>query len=90
MIYPKRLSWSHGTLLEDIQTMASKVVEFRGAKSKRIKVKQGVPQGGLLSPILFNFYLQCTYVDDFLTENDLDTICNAINKHRSSATLFKN
>ena len=32
-------------------------VEFRDTKSKRRKVKQGVPQGGVLSLVLFNIYL---------------------------------
>ena len=32
-------------------------MEFRGQKSKYRRVKQGVPQGGALSPALFNYYL---------------------------------
>ena len=32
-------------------------VEYRGAKSGFRKVKQGVPQGGVLSPTLFNLYM---------------------------------
>ena len=32
-------------------------VEFRGIKSKFRKMRQGVPQGGVLSPTLFNLYM---------------------------------
>ena len=32
-------------------------VEFRGSKSKLRKMRQGVPQGGVLSPLLFNIYM---------------------------------
>ena len=31
--------------------------ELRDTKSKRRNVKQGVPRGGVLSPVLFNFYM---------------------------------
>ena len=32
-------------------------VEFNGSKSRFRKIKQGVPQGGVLSPTLFNLYM---------------------------------
>ena len=50
-------------------------VEYKNKKSKLRKVKQGVPQGGVLSPMLFNMYMSkmplpegdvhlVTYADD--------------------------
>lgn len=70
-------------------------VEFRGAKSKLRKVKQGVPQGGVLSPILFNFYVRnipeppegitlVSYADDctvLISGNDLVSMCNDVNRY---------
>ena len=84
----------HDVLLEDVHlsplpAMAKKwlaaylrgrsaYVEFRGVRSGRRKVTQGVPQGGVLSPALFNLYMSAlpppppdiqvvSYADDITT-----------------------
>ena len=70
-------------------------VEFRGSRSKYRKVKQGVPQGGVLSPTLFNLYMSklplpppeigiVTYADDATTMcsgPDIKVLCKRQNKY---------
>ena len=70
-------------------------VEFRNVRSKYRKVKQGVPQGGVLSPILFNLYMcqfplppgkmkAITYADDTNILNsgrDIQKLCEETNKY---------
>ena len=74
-------------------------VIFRGKKSSFRKLKQGVPQGGVISPILFNFYMskmpipdECsviTYADDttiIASDTKLGPICRKINKYLEKLT----
>ncbi|KAL1447470.1 hypothetical protein WDU94_012425 [Cyamophila willieti] len=70
-------------------------VEFKGEKSTFRKVKQGVPQGGIISPILFNFYISklpeppediklITYADDctiLCSDNKIQNICDQLNPY---------
>ncbi|XP_037811763.1 uncharacterized protein LOC119603706 [Lucilia sericata] len=100
---------SHATLFEDIlqSTMPNNTkrwivnylsgrqsfVEFRDRRSKPRRVKQGVPQGGVLSPLLFNFYLSklpappqgvevISYADDctiMTTGHNIDELCVLVN-----------
>ena len=69
--------------------------EFRGCRSKFRIVTQGVPQGGVLSPLLFNLYMSkmpnppgkvkvFTYADDTTVLNSgptIPTICAEINPY---------
>ena len=68
-------------------------VIFRGSKSPLRKMKQGVPQGGVLSPILFNLYMSkmplppgnirlVSYADDSNVLNsgiEIPEVCEEIN-----------
>ena len=79
-------------------------VEFRGGRSDHRKLKQGVPQGGVLSPLLFNLYMKdmplppegielTSYADDataLKSGTDLQAICNDLNAYLDTLnTWFK-
>ena len=79
-------------------------VEFRNSTSKYRKMKQGVPQGGVLSPILFNIYMSSmpappgnirveTYADDSNILNSgvhVKPIVEEINSYLSTLKLWFN
>ena len=72
-------------------------VEFRGQTSKVRKVRQGVPQGGVLSPALFNSYMSSiptppnnitlvSYADDITIPSSSikpEQACTSINSYLS-------
>ena len=76
--------------------------EFRGCKSKSRVVKQGVPQGGVLSPLLFNLYLSkmpepppgirlISYADDcqaLSSHNNIKTICDRLNPYLNTVSAW--
>lgn len=77
-------------------------VEFRGKKSKPRRIKQGVPQGGVISPLLFNFYISklpappegvelISYADDctiLATGHNVDSLCGLVNGYLREITDF--
>ncbi len=109
---------NHTTLLDDIEqstlppglkrwtmnylSCRHSAVLFRGQNSKLRRIKQGVPEGGVLFPLLFNFYISklpqppegisvTSYADDctILTSgNGIDGMCSKVNGHLSDVSRF--
>lgn len=89
-VSPKIKRWINGYLSGRLT-----YVEFRGTKSKYRRMKQGVPQGGVLSPTLFNLYMSklpkpkedltlITYADDctiLATGTNIKDLCKKINRY---------
>ena len=79
--------------------------EFRNKRSKFRKIRQGVPQRGVLSPVLFNQYMSktplsppdiilVTYADDsnvLKSCTDIKKMCNDLNQYLQIIdTWYKN
>lgn len=79
-------------------------VDFRNNTSSYRRMKQGVPQGGVLSPSLFNLYMSkmptppegitlVTYADDctiIATGQNIDELCNNVNAYLNTVTTWLN
>lgn len=79
-------------------------VEFRNSKSYYRRMKQGVPQGGVLSPTLFNLYISkmptplpgiklVSYADDItllVTGNNIEEMTEMLNTYLVSLNTWMN
>lgn len=84
-------------LLKNFLTHRSQLVSVCNARSPRVYLKSGVPQGSILSPVLFNIYvndMSCgisntnifQYADDTLLVSKHVSYCAAVDLLQSDAT----
>lgn len=92
-IFNTNIPWIIKRWLNNYMSGRQTYVDFRNSKSSYRKVKQGVPQGGVLSPTLFNIYMSklptppgdvtlVSYADDcsILTSgNEITELCSKLN-----------
>ena len=101
-LYDSTLPNVHKRWLANYMAGRQSYVEFRGSRSGLRRNKQGVPQGGVLSPILFNTYISkipppppglklISYADDctiLCTGRDIEALEEQLNSYLPTLRKF--